>query len=78
LSFLPREDENHSYVQAPYEEIDEESYERLSLSMPEINWDFLSLYELEDTTTGSQTLACMAGQCDVSDLLTEVKETVSV
>ena len=76
LSFLPKEDENHSYVQAPYEEVDEESYERLSLSMPEINWDFLPLYELEDTTTGSQNLACMAGACDVSDLITEEKELV--
>lgn len=70
LSFLPKEDENHTYVQAPYEEIDEETYNKLEAAMPHINWDFLPLYELEDTTTSSQNLACVAGQCDLSDLVT--------
>jgi len=29
----------------------------------------LPLYELEDGTTGTQELACMAGACDVADLV---------
>lgn len=69
LSFLPKEDENHTYEQAPYEEITKDQYWKMAASMPEINWDFLPLYELEDTTTGSQSLACVSGQCDVSDLI---------
>lgn len=70
LSFLPRLDDDHTYAQAPYQEIDKETYEARLAEMPEINWDFLPLYELEDTTTGSQSLACVSGQCDVSDLIT--------
>lgn len=68
LSFLPHED--HIYQQAPYQTVDKANYEEFLATMPEkIDWSFLPLYELEDTTTGSQTLACQSGQCDVSDLL---------
>ena len=69
LSFLPKEDENHTYQQAPYQEIDGVTYLEMAEKMPVINWDYLALYELEDTTTGSQSLACVAGACDVSDLI---------
>ena len=72
VSFLPYSD--HTYQQAPFQTVDEATYEAAKALMPtELNWDFLPLYEMEDTTTGSQTLACTAGQCDVSDLL--VRET---
>jgi ribonucleoside-diphosphate reductase alpha chain len=68
ISFLPYSD--HVYKQAPFQTVDEETYEKAKALMPEaINWDFLPLYELEDTTTGSQTLACTAGVCDVVDLI---------
>lgn len=56
ISFLPRSE--HTYKQAPYQEIDEETYEQLKAEMPEINWGLLGSYELEDSTTGTQTLAC--------------------
>lgn len=68
ISFLPHSD--HVYQQAPFQTIDEETYEKALALMPEaLNWDFLPLYEMEDTTTGSQTLACTAGVCDVVDLI---------
>jgi hypothetical protein len=70
VSFLPASE--HSYKQAPYQEITQEEYKVLSSKMPkEIPWGSLPLYELEDTTTGSQELACSAGaaSCDVVDLV---------
>jgi len=68
VSFLPLSE--HSYKQAPYQEITKEEYEKLLKSMPEnIPWQSLPLYELEDTTSGSQELACTAGACDVVDLV---------
>ena len=33
-----------------------------------INWQALSLYELEDTTTGTQALACVSGECEIVDI----------
>jgi len=61
ISFLPYSD--HSYVQAPYEEIDEKAYKELLKMMPKtINWD---INEYEDMTEGAQNLACVAGACEV-------------
>ena len=67
ISFLPYSD--HSYVQAPYQEIDESTYNELLSKMPSsINWEALSLYELEDSTTGTQALACVSGECEIVDI----------
>ncbi len=67
ISFLPHSD--HTYAQAPYQDIDEETYNNLKEQMPEsIDWSALSLYEKEDTTSGSQTLACTAGACELVDI----------
>ena len=67
ISFLPYSD--HTYVQAPYQEIDESAYLELLAKMPkEINWEALSLYELEDSTTGTQALACVSGECEIVDI----------
>lgn len=71
LSFLPKEDDDHTYVQAPYESITQKQFDELTEKMPEVNWDFLALYETEDNTTGSQELSCVSGQCDVSDFIKE-------
>jgi ribonucleoside-diphosphate reductase alpha chain len=62
ISFLPHSD--HSYRQAPYQEITEEQYKVLSEKMPK-SLDF-SLYKEEvDNTTSSQELACASAQgCD--------------
>lgn len=63
IAFLPREDSDHSYVQAPYEEIDEAKYNQLVSAMP--NVDFSKYVEVDDNTTSSQELACTAGVCEI-------------
>jgi ribonucleoside-diphosphate reductase alpha chain len=62
VSFLPHS--NHTYQQAPYEDFSEEQYKELLAKTPSrIDWaDFL---EVEDNTTGQQTLACTAGNCEI-------------
>ena len=67
ISFLPYSE--HTYVQAPYQEVNKEQYEDLLTKMPKsIDWNNLSLYELEDSTTGSQALACVSGECEIVDI----------
>lgn len=67
ISFLPYSD--HTYKQAPYQDCTKEEYEEFVKRMPkEINWEALSLYELEDTTTGTQALACVSGECEIVDI----------
>ena len=67
ISFLPYSD--HTYKQAPYQDCTETEYlESLSKMPSTINWDALSLYETEDSTTGSQALACVAGECEIVDI----------
>ena len=61
ISFLPYSE--HTYVQAPYEEIDKAAFEEMSKVMPKtIEWD---INELSDDTTGSQELACVGGSCEL-------------
>jgi ribonucleoside-triphosphate reductase len=68
ISFLPHSD--HVYQQAPYEEISEETYVKLVSEMPKgVDWAALQNYEVVDTTSGSQTLACAGGVCEVVDLV---------
>jgi len=67
ISFLPYSE--HTYVQAPYQEVDKDKYEELLAKMPKtIQWQGLSLYELEDSTSGSQALACVSGECEIVDI----------
>jgi ribonucleoside-diphosphate reductase alpha chain len=67
ISFLPFSD--HSYKQAPYQDIDKEDYKLLLKDMPpSIDWLQLQEYEKGDTTTGSQELACAGGVCEVVDI----------
>ena len=67
ISFLPYSE--HSYKQAPYQEITEEEYNEWIAKMPDsIPWQMLSLYEFEDGTTGSQELSCVAGVCEIVDI----------
>jgi ribonucleoside-diphosphate reductase alpha chain len=62
ISFLPHS--NHTYQQAPYEDITEEQYKELASKMPgDINWE--ELVEKDDNTEGAQTLACIAGACEI-------------
>jgi ribonucleoside-diphosphate reductase alpha chain len=68
ISFLPHSD--HSYKQAPYQEVTKEEYETLLSQMPKnIRWADLSFYETEDGTSGTQTLACTSdGNCEIVDI----------
>jgi ribonucleoside-diphosphate reductase alpha chain len=61
VAFLPRLE--HTYEQAPYEEITAEQYEVLRSSMPTIDWSLFT--EAEDNTEGSQTLACVGSNCEI-------------
>ena len=62
ISLLPLSE--HSYTQAPYQEITEETYNTLAASMPKFNWEELAKFEHEDNTTGSQELACVGTSCE--------------
>ena len=64
VSFLPFAE--HTYKQAPYQDIKKEEYEILLDKMPkEVVWSKLSEYEKTDMTIGSQELACAAGGCEI-------------
>ncbi|MBI5079207.1 ribonucleoside-triphosphate reductase [Candidatus Wolfebacteria bacterium] len=65
LSFLPREDEDHVYKLAPYEEISEEKYNEMVAAFPEIDFSQIIAYEGEDETQGAKELACVSGVCEV-------------
>jgi ribonucleoside-diphosphate reductase alpha chain len=68
ISFLPHSD--HSYKQAPYQEVTKEEYDSLVSKMPnEIRWEDLSFYETEDGTSTNATLACSSdGNCELVDI----------
>jgi ribonucleoside-triphosphate reductase len=67
VSFLPFSE--HTYQQAPYQDVGKADYEELLSLMPSsIDWASLSEYEQEDNTAGSQTLACSGDSCEIVDL----------
>ena len=67
VSFLPFNE--HTYQQAPYQQVDKTDYTNLLSLMPKsIDWSKLSDYESEDNTAGSQTLACSGDSCEIVDL----------
>jgi ribonucleoside-diphosphate reductase alpha chain len=68
ISFLPHSE--HTYKQAPYQEISKEEYETLFEKMPKnIRWEDLSFYETEDGTSTNATLACSSdGNCELVDI----------
>ena len=68
VSFLPHSD--HTYQQAPYQDIEREDYLdwQETYGNVELDWNQLSLFEKEDNTSGSRELACTAGVCEVVDL----------
>ena len=68
ISFLPHSE--HSYKQAPYQEVSKEEYDALVDRMPKnIRWEDLSFYETEDGTSPTATLACSSdGNCELVDI----------
>jgi ribonucleoside-diphosphate reductase alpha chain len=66
VSFLPYSE--HTYQQAPYQEITKSEYETLLSETPkDLDWKWLEIYETFDGTTSVQDLACVAGACEISD-----------
>lgn len=63
LSFLPRT--NHVYQLAPYEAIDEKTYNELIKKMPDFDFSKIVTYELRDETEVKRELACVSGVCDI-------------
>ena len=67
VSFLPYNE--HTYQQAPYQEVGQNDYNMLLSVMPEkIDWTKLSEYEQEDNTVAMQTMACSGDVCEIVDL----------
>jgi len=68
VSFLPHSD--HTYQQAPYQDIDVDEYNEWMQTYKDVNidWEKLTDFEKEDNTSGSRELACTAGVCEVVDL----------
>ena len=65
ISFLPHSE--HTYVQAPYQEIEEDDYESIK-DMPKISWENLSNFEKEDQTKSTKELACSSDACEIVDI----------
>ncbi|KKS44230.1 MAG: Ribonucleoside-triphosphate reductase [candidate division CPR1 bacterium GW2011_GWA2_42_17] len=63
LSFLPRD--NHVYQLAPYERIDEKTYNELAKRLTHIDFSKIITYEKHDETEVRKELACVAGVCEV-------------
>ena len=68
VSFLPHSE--HTYQQAPYQDIEREDYLewQQAYDYVTLDWNKLTEFEKEDTTTGSRELACTADTCEVVDL----------
>ena len=67
VSFLPFNE--HTYQQAPYQDVDVTAYRNLLSIMPKsIDWSNLSEYEQEDNTSGMQTMACSGDVCEMVDI----------
>ena len=64
VSFLPHSE--HSYKQAPYQEITEMEYNEMLKDMPtEVDFTQLIDFEKEDTTVGMKEYACTGGACEI-------------
>ena len=62
VSFLPMD--GGTYKQAPYEEVDELTYNQLRMLVPEsVDWE--NFKEYDDNVEGAQTLSCTAGGCEI-------------
>lgn len=63
ISLLPYD--NGTYRQAPYTAVSGTKYKELAKAMPKVDWSVFASYEVTDTTTGSQELACTGGVCEI-------------
>ncbi len=67
ISFLPHSD--HTYQQAPYQDMTAEEFAKWQADhpLPQIDWRELAEFEKTDNTVAMQTLACVAGACELPD-----------
>lgn len=63
LSFLPKAGGN--YEQAPYEEINEDTYLKMKLELPSLDFNMITKYEHQDQTQGAREFACVGGSCEL-------------
>lgn len=65
VSFLPYSD--HTYQQAPYQEVTEAQYNEWVGKMPKgVDWSLSAAYDRgEDKTEGVQMMACSSGVCEI-------------
>lgn len=67
IAFLPHD--GGVYKQAPYEEIDEATFKRLTAEFPKVDWSMLPEFERKlgygDQTKASHELACAGGVCEI-------------
>jgi len=61
LSVLPAFE--HTYKQAPFEDCDEETYERLMKTLTSINLNYV--HEVDDNTNLTDSVACGGGACEI-------------
>jgi ribonucleoside-diphosphate reductase alpha chain len=52
-----------TYVQAPFEDITEEEYNKLSVNLKTVN--FSGVVEMDDNVEFGQTAACAGGACEI-------------
>lgn len=64
LSVLPYSD--HTYIQAPFEDCDKETYMTMMNSLKDVNLDYVTEYNDNTNLTGE--VACAGGSCTVSYL----------
>lgn len=65
ISFLPHSD--HTYQQAPYQDLTPAEFAAWIIAnpMPKVDWSELADFEKTDNTVAMQTLACVAGACEI-------------
>jgi ribonucleoside-diphosphate reductase alpha chain len=69
ISVLPFD--GGSYVQTPFEDCDEETYNRMMKSLK--NVDLTKVIEVEDNTNHSGELACSSGACEIDIDMSTIK-----
>ena len=67
VSFLPHNDSDTVYKQAPYQEVTAETFKEWEARMPvNVDWSRIGFYEGgRDQTTNTRDLACSAGVCEI-------------
>jgi len=66
LAFLPRE--SHVYKLAPYEAIDEKTYNELVKRFGNIDFSKIVTYEVANELDQKTELACVSGVCEIDDV----------